>query len=434
MTVAAPKIRRLTIFIFIAAAIFLFSLFQFLNTAVTSSFAPPLSSGRTAAAQEIETLQAKLLRQPENATLYAQLGLAYLQRVRETGDSTYYTLADNALSEALGRDAEQYYALVGQGTLALARHDFLGALSWGEQARLSNPFAAEPLAILVDGYIELGRYEEAAETLQTLVNLKPGVAAYSRISYLRELHGDVAGAIEAMRQAAEVGTPGNEASLWTTVQLGNLYLHQGQLAEAQQQYEKALFYDASYPFAIAGLGRIQAAQGDYTQAIATFLPLTERYPLPEFVITLGDLYTLTGQSELAQRQYELVYLMQELNSSAGMDTDLEMALFAADHSLDSGRSTAEVVAQATAAYERRPSVEAADVLAWALYQNGEVEAAWEYSQEALTLGTRSARYHYHAAVIAEAVGDKTAAQEHLATALEIDPYFSFSLLHAAEAN
>lgn len=427
-----PKTRRFLIFALLAAAVFLVALVQLLNTTISQSSFTSAASSRTAAERDIETLQAKLQRQPENPTLYAELGLAYLQRVRETGDSSYYTLADKALQEALTRDPDQPYALIGQGTLALARHDFTEALTWGKRAQALNAFSIEPLAILTDGYIELGRYEEAAATLQQLVDLKPGLAAYTRISYLRELHGDVDGAIEAMSQAAAIGVPGQEATLWTKVQLGHLYFNRGDFDQAEAFYNEALYYDPHYPYALAGLGRVQAARGDYAQALGTYIPLVQRYPLPEFVIELGDLYTQTGQTELAQRQYDLVYLIQELNASAGMDVDLEMALFAADHlAAAHAPSTAELVAQATAAYERRPSIEAADVLAWTLYQHGDYEAAWSYSQEALRLHTQNARYHYHAGRIAYALGRLDAARNHLQTALDINP--AFSVLHAAEA-
>lgn len=427
-----PNNRRYIILFFVALVAFIVvSAIQFWPLATTNTIIPPQ---QTIAQQNIETLQAKLQRQPDNPLLLADLGLAYLQRVRETGDSTYYTLAAQALDEALRQEPEQLNALIGQGTLALARHDFTAALEWGQQAAALNPYGAEPLAIMVDAYVELGRYDEAVATLQILVNTKPGIAAYSRVSYLRELHGDIDGAIAAMRQAAETGSPGQEATAWAQTQLANLYLGQGKLADAEKIYTETLYYNPDYPFAQAGLGRLAAANGDYTQAIALLLPLTERYPLPEFIIALGDYYTLNGQPEQAARQYELVYLMQALNEGAGMDMELEIALFEADHSGESQRTPAEVVTLAQAAYERRPSVEAADVLAWALYKNGEYETAWDYSQEALRLGTRSARYHYHTAVIADALGNTAAAQTHLTAALEIDPHLSFSPLYAPQAH
>jgi Flp pilus assembly protein TadD len=74
---------------------------------------------------------------------------------------------------------------------------------------------------------------------------------------------------------------------------------------------------------------------------------------------------------------------------------------------------------------------AADTLARALYQNGKYAEAQTYSEKALRLGTRDATFHFHAGMIAAALGDKAKAREHLNLALSINP--NFSLLYAPEA-
>lgn len=376
----------------------------------------------------ISQLQERIQNNPDNGDAYAQLGLALLQQVRETGDASFYVQAENALDEALAHDPQQVDALIGQGILALARHDFAAGLEWGQQARALNPYRAQILGIIVDAQVELGRYEEAVASAQAMVDLRPDLTSYSRVSYVRELHGDTAGAIEAMQLAVDSGLPAAEGTLWVRVQLGNLYFNSGQLEKAENIYRQTLFFRPDYPFAQAGLARIEAARGNYETAIDLYRPLVARLPLPEFVIPLGELYQQTGQPELAEEQYGLVRAIQQLNAAAGMDVDLELALFEADH----GSDPAAALAKARAAYERRPSIHAADVLAWTLYHNGEYEEAWAYSQESLRLGTRDALLHYHAAMIAEAMGDREAGREHLAEALAINPYFSVGMVKVGD--
>jgi tetratricopeptide (TPR) repeat protein len=97
-----------------------------------------------------------------------------------------------------------------------------------------------------------------------------------------------------------------------------------------------------------------------------------------------------------------------------------LALFEADH----GTNPAATVERARAAHARRPSIYAADALAWALFDAGQYDEAARYSDEALRLGTRDANLHYHAGMIAHARGDDAAARTHLETALSINPYFS----------
>jgi tetratricopeptide (TPR) repeat protein len=368
----------------------------------------------------ISKLQARLKNNPDDTYAYAQLGLGLLQQVRESGDLSLYTRAGKAFQEALTRDPKQLDALVGQGILALALHDFHGALQWADKAWAINPFRAQILGIKVDGQVELGRYDETVQTLQKMVDLRPDLDSYSRVSYVRELYGDVDGAIEAMRSAVQTALPGSESWAWTLTHLGHLYFNRGELTEAAAIYEQVLVAKANYPYALAGQARVAAAQGNTSEAIAIYKQITERLPLPEFIIALGELYEATGQTDAARQQYDLVGVIQQLNAAAGMNVDLEMALFTASH----GNDPAAAVQQARAAYAERPTIYAADTLAWALYQQGEYAEAWQLSQEALRLGTKDALLHFHAGMIAAKVGDKEAARTHLNTALAINPHFS----------
>lgn len=366
------------------------------------------------------TLQDRLRRNPEDTYAYAQLGLGLLQQVRESGDVALYTQAGQAFAEALKRDPQQLDALVGQGVLALALHEFEGALIWADKAWAINPFRAETLGIMVDGQVELGRYDEAVATLQKMVDLRPDLNSYSRVSYLRELHGDVDGAIEAMSTAVKSAMPGTESWLWTMTQLGHLYFNSGDLEQAQTIYQQALQLRADYPYAVAGMARIQAAQGDTTSAIAAYQTISKRLPLPEFIVALGELYEITGDKQAAQQQYDLVQIIQQLNTAAGMNVDLEMALFNTNH----GNDAAAALQQARAAYAERATIYAADTLAWALYKNEEYGEAQKYSQEALRLKTQDAILYFHAGLIADALGDQAAARKQLEQALAINPHFS----------
>src|SRR5262249_5034892 len=212
-------------------------------------------------------LQERIRQNPNDTNAYAQLGLAQLQRVRETADPTLYGKAEAAFAEALKRDPQQFEALVGQGQLALARHHFADALRWGEQASAINPFSAHPYGIMGDARVELGQYEAAVAAIQKMVDTRPDLNSYSRVSYMRDLHGDTEGAITAMRQALEAGAPGSEAALWTEVQLGHLYFNRGDLATAEQIYADALRIRPDYVYALGGMARVRAAQGHTDEAI-----------------------------------------------------------------------------------------------------------------------------------------------------------------------
>src|SRR4029079_9298719 len=104
----------------------------------------------------------------------------------------------------------------------------------------------------------------------------------------------------------------------------------------------------------------------------------------------------------------------------GVNVDLEVALFSADHGLD----LADGLGAARAECSRRQSVQVADALAWQLHANGRDREALGYANKALALGTRNASFHYHRAVIEEALGRRDAARTDLVAALDINPSFS----------
>ena len=220
--------------------------------------------------------------------------------------------------------------------------------------------------------------------------------------------------------AADTALPGSEPWLWTTTYLGHLYWGQGDLDAAERFYRAVLRQKPDYPFAQFGIARIDAARGDKQAALTILRPLAARLPLPEFLAALGDLYTGLGDARRAQEQYDLVHVIQQLNAGAGMNVDLELATFDVLHGVDPQAA----LAAAQVAYRERPTIYAADTLAWALHRTGDDQSAWRYSQEALRLGTRDAMLHAHAAAIAASLGDTAAAEQHRAEVAQINPHYS----------
>ena len=123
------------------------------------SFAADASSRSGASIDaQIASLQERLRKDPGDWQSYSQLGLAYLQKARETGDPSYYQKTQEALDQALAMAPDDYVSISGSGALALARHDFSAALEWGQKARQINPDRTYAYGVIADAQIELGRY------------------------------------------------------------------------------------------------------------------------------------------------------------------------------------------------------------------------------------------------------------------------------------
>ena len=382
---------------------------------------------RTATDKTVEDIQSRLTRRNNDPTLLASLGLAYLQKARETADPSYYAKAETVLrqAQAAGNGADD--ALHGLGQLALARHQFAEALEFGRQAAAINPYRAAHYGVIGDALVELGRYEEAAQVFQKMVDTRPDLASYSRVSYMRELHGLTEGAIEAMQRAVNAGAGPAENIAYIRVQLGHLYFNSGHVDEAERTYNTTLSRLPNYAPALVGLGRVAEARGDLNAAIDLTKQAADAAPQPEYLITLGDLYTRAGRATEAARQYELVGVLEQVLVATGTDLDVEMSLFAADQ----GKTLEPALERARRGYERRPTIHAADALGWTLYRAGRFEEADRYATEALRLGTKDSLKLFHAGMIAKANGRTDDARRLLGQALALNPHFS--VLHAEEA-
>jgi tetratricopeptide (TPR) repeat protein len=369
--------------------------------------------------QTIADLQTRVQAQPEDARSLALLGLAYAQEATHSADPSYYPKAEEALQRSLELQPDgNVEALVGMGVVALARHDFAGGVRWGRLARQANPDAAHILGVIGDGQLELGHYQQAFATFHRMVSMRPDVASYARVSYARELVGDVRGALATMRQAADAaGTPDDAA--WVSYQIGELSFRSGRLSAAVAAYRRAAALSPTFVPAEAGLAKIAWARGKVDRAIRGYRRVVARYPLPEHVIALGDLYTSEGRTAQADDAYALARAEAALFRSNGVNVDVELALFEADH----GQPVAALT-DARAGWLSRHSIHAADALAWALYRNGRARPAARLERQALRLGTQDALSFYHAGMIALRLGDRDEARRMLSHALAINPHFS----------
>jgi tetratricopeptide (TPR) repeat protein len=386
----------------------------------------PAPAAVSSPAATISSLEARVHDDPDDVAGWQALGAAYVRESGRTGDPSLYGAAEAAFARADELAAGDHQTLVGRGLLALSLHRFDEALRLASLAYEADPYDDDALAVVVDASIELGRYDDAARHLDTLLSIRPGLAAYSRLSYLRELNGDVAGALLALHDAetAGAGAPYDVATVVTF--RGDLRFNHGDPTAALDAYDEALGLAPELVTARIGWARALAAQGRLDEAIAGLEELTRRTPHPTALVLLGDLQTLDGRAADAAATYDLVRTTIRLQQAAGADVDVELALFEADH----GRP-AEAVDLARAGHAARGTVYAADALAWALRQAGDPAAALPYVDEALRLGTADALLHFHAATVFADTGQAGRAAAELRTTFDINPWFSF--VHHDEA-
>ena len=379
-----------------------------------------IGSGQGSAAdKQVLAAQLSVQQDPTASLGYNMLAAAFMQKARETGDFSFNARAEQSLNHSFEIAPDNYEGLKLKAAVLLNYHRFAEALQVAQQVQAVNPRDHEVYGEVVDALVELGEYDRAVNAAQKMVDLRPDTASYSRISYIRSLHGDRKGAIEAMNMAVESANPQNPESIaWCRVHLGDELMNSGKADEAEREYDHALYLFPDYHFALAGKARARYAAGDTDSTAAFYKRAIEQVPLPNYIAALGDLYAKLGRSDEAKQQFEQVEFIEKMGAAGGTYSR-QLALFWADH--DMRLDEALDIAQKERA--TRKDIYASDILAWCLYKKDRFAEAKNYMDEALHLNTQDPMLLYHAGMIALATGDKKKSREYLKQALDINSNF-----------
>lgn len=375
---------------------------------------------------EIESALKLIKAAPNSSNSYVRLSSAYIRLARQTGDFSLNSKAEAAVIKALEIQPDALDALKLKTSLHLTMHRFAEARAMAAELNQKHPRDAFFYGALTDANVELGNYEEALNAAQKMVDMKPDMTSYVRVSQMRSLYGDPKGAIEAMSLAARIADPNDaEARAWCLAQLGNEYFKTGDFNSAGQAFDNALTVLPDYYLALAGKGRALAAQGDFVGAIKFLQQSQDRVPATETVLFLADVYTSDDAPQKARSQYELA---EAIESKLGDSSDQRrLALLWADQD----KNLDEALTIARREYASRKDIYTADILAWCLYKKGEHAEARKVIGEAMRLKTKDARIFYHAGMIEKALGNKQAAAKYLNDALKTNP--AFDLIQAENA-
>lgn len=398
-----------------------------IGVATTTDRSPGPPSGSVArvvpsSGQDLESaitaLQDTLRRVPRDHVSWANLAVAYVEQARMTGNSAYYEKADDAAARSFDIEPdENFTALAARAAISAARHDFSDALDSADAALAINPRDLGALAIRVDALNELGRYDEQLQALRIADRRQPSTAIAARYSYAYELRGRLDRALDILRRAAAAGSRADKA--YTLTLAADILRKQGHLGAAGRELAVVQEAVPGYLPGLVSSARLEVARGNLAGAVTLWQDVVARQPLPEYVTELGELLDHLGRPDEADAQFAVVRTTITLLDASGVRTDLETALFEADHG-----SAARSLQQARAEWRQRTSVHVADALAWALHRNGRDREALALTRRATRLGSPEARFWIHRGTIEAALGMTDEARTHLRRGLGTDPGMS----------
>lgn len=391
----------------------------------------------------IRFFQWKVSQDPDDFFNYDRLGVAYLQKARETGDITYYHLAAKALEKSLDLESthpEASLATKHLATVYYAEHRFGEALALAQKAIDLNPRDITPFALIGDARSEMGEYEKAWAAYRQLQNHAEVQSTTSGVPYLEQsresaesfLTGDTKAAIDHMRRAVDISVASRmakESIAWSQFTLGENYLQLGDLANAKAAYADALRTFPDYHRALAGLAKVSSTEGHLTEAIELYKKAISVIPLPAYAAALGDTQAKAGNAIEAKKRYDLVEYIGRLNAFNQTVYNRELSVFYADHDIH----LQQALELARKEFEVRHDIYTWDALAWALYKNSQPEQAAEAMKEALHLETQDALLLFHAGMIYGRLGDNEKAKNYLRRAIALNPQFHLFYADLARA-
>ena len=366
--------------------------------------------------ESILYLEDQVRKNPTHTGHQLSLAQTYMQYAIQTRqEPTYIPKAEKLLKDLRKSHPDLFEAKALQASLFNTLHEFEQARDLASSLIEENDKVAYVYGILIDALVELGQYEEAVEACDKMISIKPGLASYARASYLRELHGDGDGALEAMILAADAAMVGSEERAWALYQIGQLYLAENNLPAASSVFSGILEERPGYAFAIGGHGHIQLIEGNYEEATRLLTAAYELVPADEFLEGLVEVYEATNEDEKKYAALDQIALGYQEADEMGENVRMEYADFLADLEQD----LKNALQLAKKEYERRPThLHALETYAWALHKLGRSGEAQEYIDQAMRLGTGDAMVYFRAADIYLGSGNIEEARTFLQKAID----------------
>ncbi|MEO8108508.1 MAG: hypothetical protein ABI594_00675 [Ginsengibacter sp.] len=406
----------------------------------------PLIERQDAAANSVEWQRTKaaseqLIKQiaynPNDAKTAVALATLYVQEGRITANYIYYDAAAmKYINRVLENEPGNFEALTLKALLYMSQHHFADGLTIAEKGQKINPYNALIYGLLVDGNVEMGNYKTAVENSDKMISIRPDIRSYSRISYLREIHGDYPGAIDAMKMAVGAGGVGDEPTEWTRMQLARLYENTGDSLSAKMHYTIALEERPGYAYAIAGLGHISMISGDYKKALSYYeqaAALVNDFAIKE---QLSQLYRMSGDTKKANDLLDKI--IDGMNSDSKKGEEDESIGHYADRELAYAyllkNDNENALKHALLEYDRRPeNIDVNETVAWVYYKMGDFQKAKVYIDTALKTNCKNPVLLCHAGLIYAKSGSREKAKQVLTEALKNNPGIDIELKEESAA-
>jgi len=349
------------------------------------------------AEKSIALARQAISKHPGQAEPYNALAFALARRARETADPNHYVQAEEAVKKSLALAPGNLGAEKARIWILLGKHEFAIGLELARGLNQRVPDDVMVYGFLTDAHVQLGNYEEAEKAADWMLRLRPGnIPGLTRAAYLRELFGDIEGALELMTMAFH-STPFQEFEdrAWIMTQMAHLYLVSGRVDQAEQAARQALGLFPEYHYALATLAEVRTIQKKYAEAAELLRRRHHSAPHPENLYALAEALARAGRTAEARVAFSRFENEARGEMNQADNANRELVLYYAGP----GSKPRDALRIARVELARRRDVYTREAYAWALFKSGRWQEARSEFEAVLAVGIQDPKLLERAAAV-----------------------------------
>lgn len=365
---------------------------------------------------ELKFWEERLAKDTSNFIAMEKLAGLKTKRFRMTGIMEDLKESDAYLQRAAkqlgGKEADFYHHLC---LNAITRHKFKLARDYNNQARKLTGDTYTSSLLAFDVAMELGSISLAKAKLRQLRNFE-SFDVLVRRSKLADNQGDLKKAIGLMEKAFDKIKDRSGAALycWALANLGDMYGHAGEIEKSYKAYVEVLQKNPDYDYALKGIAWIAYAHDANSKEAKRILHyLIKRSQFPDYNLLLAEIAEFEG-NQTKKEMYLTTFKLEAEKPQYEEMCNKYLALLYAGELKDSRKA----IQIAREEIRNRPTVQSYDLLAWSLFQNGQIKNAARIVREFIEGASSEPEILYHAGVILKSAGERQKARQYLLEAKE----------------
>lgn len=354
------------------------------------------------ALEEISFWETKLEKAPNQISWLGKLATAYTQAFNATGKIDYLINAEANLVNANHRTKyENAGFLRALARNYISQHRFKEALDLLKKAKLLAEDLNSTHKMLFDVYLELGRTEEAYNMLESFKK-HADFDYYIRLAKWNDNQGNLADAIFTLEKASRIaaGKKNRYLKEWSYTNLADFYGHAGKIDKAYRHYLKALKLNPDNMYALKGIAWIvYSNDNEPEEALRILNNIQKKYNSPDLHLFKSEIATSLNKLDLKSK-FEKDYFEMIAGGAYGEMYNSYNVLLLSEKEERLWRA----MQLAQKEVSNRPTPESYDLLAWAHFQQGNINEAQAIIEYKVFNKTSEPRVLYHMATIFKATG------------------------------